>query len=58
MGVKNVVLCGLNGALEEGMQDLNWAQKKLLKVTNIHNEKGLLADVIKNKDVFIGVSAT
>ena len=56
MGVKNIVLCGLNGALEEGMDDLNWAQKEMLKVTNIHNEKGLLADVIKNKDVFIGVS--
>ena len=56
MGVKNVVLCGLNGALEEGMEDLIWAQKVMLEVTNIHNEKGLLADVIKNKDVFIGVS--
>ena len=56
MGVKNVVLCGLNGALEEGMEDLNWAQKEMLEVTNINNEKGLLADVIKNKDVFIGVS--
>ncbi|OXX83688.1 malate dehydrogenase, partial [Paraclostridium benzoelyticum] len=52
MGVKNIVLCGLNGALEEGMDDLNWAQEEMLKVTNIHNEKGLLADVIKNKDVF------
>ena len=56
MGVKNVVLCGLNGALEEGMEDLNWAQKEMLEDTNIHNEKGLLANVIKNKDVFIGVS--
>lgn len=56
MGVKNIVLCGLNGALEEGMDDLNWAQEEMLKVTNIHNEKGLLGDVIKNKDVFIGVS--
>lgn len=56
MGVKNIVLCGLNGALEEGMDDLNWAQEEMLKITNIHNEKGLLADVIKNKDVFIGVS--
>ncbi|GIM33149.1 NAD(P)-dependent malic enzyme [Paraclostridium bifermentans] len=56
MGVKNIVLCGLNGALEEGMDDLNWAQEEMLKITNIHKEKGLLADVIKNKDVFIGVS--
>ena len=38
------------------MYDLNWAQREMLKVTNINNEKGLLKDVIKNKDVFIGVS--
>lgn len=56
MGVKNIILCGLNGALEENMDDLNWAQREMLKVTNINNEKGLLKDVIKNKDVFIGVS--
>ncbi|CEN97698.1 MAG: NAD-dependent malic enzyme [Paeniclostridium sp.] len=56
MGVKNIILCGLNGALEENMDDLNWAQREMLKVTNINNEKGLLKDVIKHKDVFIGVS--
>ncbi|CEK29339.1 malic enzyme [[Clostridium] sordellii] len=56
MGVKNIILCGLNGALEENMYDLNWAQREMLKVTNINNEKGLLKDVIKHKDVFIGVS--
>ncbi|CEN77404.1 NAD(P)-dependent malic enzyme [Paraclostridium sordellii] len=56
MGVKNIILCGLSGALEENMDDLNWAQREMLKVTNINNEKGLLKDVIKHKDVFIGVS--
>ncbi|CEO22843.1 NAD(P)-dependent malic enzyme [Paraclostridium sordellii] len=56
MGVKNIILCGLNGALEENMYDLNWAQREMIKVTNINNEKGLLKDVIKHKDVFIGVS--
>ncbi|CEO31932.1 NAD(P)-dependent malic enzyme [Paraclostridium sordellii] len=56
MGVKNIILCGLNGALEKNMDDLNWAQREMLKVTNINNEKGLLKDVIKHKDVFIGVS--
>ncbi|MGL4797367.1 MAG: NAD(P)-dependent malic enzyme [Paraclostridium sp.] len=56
MGVKNVVLCGLNGALDASMEDLNWAQKEMLEVTNMNNEKGILSEVIKNKDVFIGVS--
>ena len=29
----------------------------MLEVTNKNNEKGTLVDIIKNKDVFIGVSA-
>ena len=35
MGVKNIVLCGLNGAFEEGMDDLNWAQEEMLRISNI-----------------------
>ena len=54
--VKNIVLCNKEGALEENMKDLNWAQKDIMKVTNIRKEKGSLKEIIKNKDVFIGVS--
>ncbi|RDY23642.1 NAD-dependent malic enzyme [Romboutsia maritimum] len=56
MNVKNIVLCNKEGALEEGMSDLNWAQMEIMKVTNLQGEKGNLKDIIKNKDVFIGVS--
>ncbi|MBV7276748.1 NADP-dependent malic enzyme [Clostridium sp. PL3] len=55
-GVKNIVLCDINGALVKGDDTLNEAQKKMVEITNRGLEKGTLADVIKNKDVFIGVS--
>ena len=57
LNVKNIVLCDINGAIHEGSQDINWAQKEIIKVTNKYNEVGTLVDIIKNKDVFIGVSA-
>lgn len=55
-GVKNIVLCDINGALVDGDSTLNDPQKKMAEVTNRNLEKGTLSDVIKNKDVFIGVS--
>lgn len=56
MNVKNIVLCNLEGALHKDMESLNWAQRDMLPLTNKNNERGLLKDVIKDKDVFIGVS--
>lgn len=56
MNVKNIVLCNLEGALHKDMESLNWAQRDMLPLTNKNNERGLLKDVIKGKDVFIGVS--
>ena len=55
-GVKSIVLCDINRALVKGDSTLNGAQQKIAEVTNINFEKGTLADVIKDKDVFIGVS--
>ena len=57
LNVKNIVLCDINGAIHEDLEDINWAQKEMLAVTNKYGERGTLVDVIKNKDVFIGVSA-
>lgn len=56
MNVKNIVLCNLEGALHKDMESLNWAQRDMLPLTNKNKERGLLKDVIKGKDVFIGVS--
>ena len=57
LNVKNIVLCNKKGAIYKESTGINWAQREMLDVTNKNNEKGTLADVIKNKDVFIGVSA-
>lgn len=56
MNVKNIVLCDKYGILEENSRDINWAQKEILKYTNKNKESGTLADAVKGKDVFIGVS--
>ncbi|MCC3863572.1 NAD-dependent malic enzyme [Terrisporobacter petrolearius] len=57
LNVKNIVLCDINGAIHENSKNINWAQKEMLTLTNKNNEVGTLVDIIKNKDVFIGVSA-
>lgn len=57
MGVKNIVFCGRHGALTKEDKELNQVQRDMLEVTNLNNEKGTLKDILKKKDVFIGVSA-
>lgn len=56
-GIGNVVLVDRNGALAKGEQWMNEAQKSMAEITNKHGERGSLAEIIKGKDVFIGVSA-
>lgn len=57
LNVSDVVLCDINGALNSKSEDINWAQKDIISITNKNDEAGTLVDVIKGKDVFIGVSA-
>lgn len=57
LGVKNIILCGRHGALTKDDPKLNSVQKEMVGKTNLNNESGTLADVLKKKDVFIGVSA-
>lgn len=56
-GAKHITLVDINGAIVEGDPTLNPYQAELAKVTNLEKETGSLADVIKGKDVFIGLSA-
>ena len=56
-GIGNVVLVDSQGALVDGDPRLNSAKQEIAAVTNKNKETGSLADVIKGKDVFIGVSA-
>ncbi len=57
LGVRDVVLMNSKGAVCEGDERLNPAQAAISLVTNRNHEKGALEEVIKGKDVFIGVSA-
>ena len=57
LGLKNIIACDRDGAIYEGKDDLSEAHQKLASQTNPNREKGSLAEVIRNADVFIGVSA-
>ncbi|MCY6355135.1 NAD(P)-dependent malic enzyme [Clostridium sp. ZS2-4] len=56
-GAKNIVMCDRQGALVEGADWMNGAQTEISKKTNREMQSGTLEEVIKEKDVFIGVSA-
>ena len=56
-GAGNIVLVDRQGAVSVDEDWLNPAQRQMAEVTNRHNERGPLADIIRGKDVFIGVSA-
>lgn len=57
MGLKNVIMTDRKGAIYEGREDLNSIKEEMSKITNLDHEKGILAEVIKGADVFVGVSA-
>lgn len=57
VGVKDIVVCGRSGAIHRDMTFKNDAQKELANITNPRNASGTLADVMKDSDIFIGVSA-
>ena len=57
LGIGNAVLVDKNGALCPGEDWMNPAQSEMAEITNKNKEKGPLVDIIKGKDVFIGVSA-
>ena len=56
-GAGNIVLVDRQGALSVDEDWLNPAQRQMAEVTNRQNERGPLSEVIRGKDVFIGVSA-
>ncbi len=56
-GARNIILCDRTGAIYEGRDNLNWIKEEMSHITNKEKENGSISDVIKNADVFIGVSA-
>lgn len=57
VGISEIIVCDRKGAISKNREDLNWIKSDLLEITNPNNETGQLKDVLKGKDVFIGVSA-
>jgi len=57
MGAKNVIMTDREDAIYKGRENLNPIKMEMAEITNLSMEKGSLSDVIKNADVFIGVSA-
>jgi malate dehydrogenase (oxaloacetate-decarboxylating) len=56
-GVKNIVGCDQTGAIYEGRtENMNWVKDWYARNTNPEKEKGSIHDVIKNADVFFGLS--
>ncbi|MDD5618580.1 MAG: NAD-dependent malic enzyme [Candidatus Omnitrophica bacterium] len=57
-GFKHITLCDRAGAIYKGrLGGMNEYKEEAAKVTNKNLEKGSLKDVIKGKDVFIGLSS-
>ena len=57
IGIKDITLVDLKGALCVGENWMNDAQKEIAKITNPQKIRGDLALTMKDKDIFIGVSA-
>ena len=57
LGIKDLVACDSKGILTRDRSDLNEAKKRLAAITNEDQVTGSLADAVKGRDLFIGVSA-
>jgi malate dehydrogenase (oxaloacetate-decarboxylating) len=55
-GFKDVTICDINGAIYEGAPSLNPAQAEMATKTNKKKVQGSLSEIMKGKDIFIGVS--
>ena len=57
LGIGNVVLVDKQGALCPGQDWMNPAQAEMAEITNKDRQTGPLVEIMKGKDVFVGVSA-
>ncbi len=56
-GVGQVCMCDIEGIIYEGKPNLDPAREEMSRLTNPDKIKGTLADIVKDADVFIGLSA-
>lgn len=55
-GFKHITMCDSHGILSSKSSRLNDAKREMLKVTNLDDMSGTLADAMVGTDIFIGVS--
>ncbi len=56
LGLKNVIMCDRTGAIYEGREGLNTEKTEMAGITNREKLSGSIKEVLKDADVFIGVS--
>ncbi|WP_026893695.1 NAD(P)-dependent malic enzyme [Clostridiisalibacter paucivorans] len=57
-GVNNLIICDRQGAIYKGRtEDMDKYKSRMSELTNKDRRKGTLKDIIKDADVFIGLSA-
>ena len=56
-GFKHITMCDKTGMLSAKSEGLNWMQQEMVKVTNLEQKEGSLADALAGADIFVGVSA-
>lgn len=58
LGVADIILCDTKGAIYDGRSiGMNSVKEEIAVLTNRKKDAGALSDVMKNADVFIGVSS-
>ncbi|RKW24881.1 NAD-dependent malic enzyme [Candidatus Gracilibacteria bacterium] len=55
-GIKDIIAVDSKGIIYKGRENLNAEKEILAEITNKNLEKGVLADAVKGRDVFVGVS--
>lgn len=55
-GIHNIIVCDSQGVVSKKRGKLTAIKREIIKITNKGNFSGSLYDVLKNSDVFIGVS--
>ena len=56
-GFKHLTLCDSSGIVSSKSKRLNDIKREMLKVTNLEDKSGTLADAVVGTDIFVGVSA-
>ena len=56
-GFRHLTLCDSSGIVSSKSKRLNDIKREMLKVTNLEDKSGTLADAVVGTDIFVGVSA-